>query len=50
MVNQLNTYYHHVNRNNVTTTLTYSFDFMVEFEAIKKKYGYSYDKELINSP
>lgn len=48
MVNQLNIFYYHINRNNIKTTLTYSEDFIFEFELIKKKYGYPYDKKLID--
>ena len=46
MVNELNKYYHHVNKNNITTTLAYSDELIYEFELFKKKYGYPYDKNI----
>lgn len=46
MVQQLNEFFYDTNRNNFATTLTYAYDNMVEFEAIKKKYGYPYDKMI----
>ncbi len=46
MVRQLDIFYYHTNRNNISTTLAYADDDIYKFELIKKKFGYPYDKDI----